>query len=156
MNSLVSDLACVTSQERAFLEQCEDLLSMLTDVQVRMNLVPLNSTTFSLVLEGCWPNHTKPNETKLPINWGLLCECFRHSAVSRTIWSLIYEDCVTLIHTYFFLSQLDLMEILAAFSSSIFVNYIINFSLKMNRYLLYVGRVWFSELRKIVNAGVAL
>ncbi|KAE9457236.1 hypothetical protein C3L33_10865, partial [Rhododendron williamsianum] len=56
VNSLVSDLARVTSQERAFLEQCEDLLSMLTAVQVwhcsmRTHIIQLSSEGSSLRTE---------------------------------------------------------------------------------------------------------
>ncbi|XP_058221196.1 QWRF motif-containing protein 2-like isoform X2 [Rhododendron vialii] len=56
VNSLVSDLARVTSLERAFLEQCEDLLSMLTAVQVwhcsmRTHIIQLSSEGSSLRTE---------------------------------------------------------------------------------------------------------
>ncbi|KAH7849338.1 hypothetical protein Vadar_016507 [Vaccinium darrowii] len=40
MNSLVRELASITSKERALLGKCEDLLSMLTAMQVTMSLVP--------------------------------------------------------------------------------------------------------------------
>ncbi|KAF7141822.1 hypothetical protein RHSIM_Rhsim06G0060900 [Rhododendron simsii] len=56
VNSLVSDLALVTSQERAFLEQCEDLLFMLTAVQgwhcsMRTHIIQLSSEGSSLRTE---------------------------------------------------------------------------------------------------------